>query len=151
MKCKDCPSCSKGWMHYKNQYVCIGVKEPFVIEDIEHECTEYPEKRDRISIEDAIAHFKYGITHDIFSEPVTSYAKMAVEALEKQISSTAPLPCPFCGGKPVIENWEMSPWEKIHIETESNHWWNVFCDDCLGAGPDMLSKEEAIDAWNRRC
>jgi len=34
-------------------------------------------------INDAINHFKYGITHDIFSEPVTSYAKMAVEALEK--------------------------------------------------------------------
>lgn len=36
-----------------------------------------------MNIQDAINHFKYGITHDIFSEPVTSYAKMAVEALEK--------------------------------------------------------------------
>lgn len=36
---------------------------------------------------DAIEHFKYGISHDIFKEPVTSYAKMAVEALEKQIES----------------------------------------------------------------
>ena len=86
MKCKDCSACRKGWFSSKpNEYVCIGVKEPFVISDIEHECTEYPERRDKISIEGAIAHFKYGITHDIFSEPVTSYAKMAVEALEKQI------------------------------------------------------------------
>lgn len=30
-------------------------------------------------------HFQYGINCDIFSEPVTSYAKTAVEALEKQI------------------------------------------------------------------
>jgi len=33
----------------------------------------------------AIAHFKYGISHDIYSEPVLSYAKLAVEALGKQI------------------------------------------------------------------
>ena len=33
----------------------------------------------------AIAHFRYGIKCDIFSEPVTTYAKTAVAALEKQI------------------------------------------------------------------
>lgn len=38
-----------------------------------------------INEKDAIEHFKYGISHDIFSEPVTSYAKLAVEALGKQI------------------------------------------------------------------
>lgn len=38
-----------------------------------------------MDMREAIEHFKYGISHDIFSEPVTSYAKMAVEALEKQI------------------------------------------------------------------
>lgn len=36
-----------------------------------------------LSIKEAINHFKYGISHDIFSEPVTTYAKLAVEALEK--------------------------------------------------------------------
>ena len=36
-----------------------------------------------VSIEDAINHFKYGISHDIFKEPVTSYAKLAVMALEE--------------------------------------------------------------------
>jgi hypothetical protein len=50
-------------------------------------CDFYPEVRAKakknVSIEDAINHFKYGISHDIFSEPVTSYAKLAVEALEK--------------------------------------------------------------------
>lgn len=39
-----------------------------------------------MKLEDAINHFKYGITRDIFKEPVTSYAKMAIEALEKQLS-----------------------------------------------------------------
>ena len=32
----------------------------------------------------AIEHFHYGITHDIFSEPVTTYARLAVEALREQ-------------------------------------------------------------------
>ena len=32
----------------------------------------------------AIEHFHYGITHDIFSEPVKTYARLAVEALREQ-------------------------------------------------------------------
>lgn len=85
MKCKECNSCKKGWFTSRpDEYVCIGVKTPFVIADINVECTEYPEKRNKnVSIQDAIGYFKYGISHDIFSEPVTSYAKMAIEALEK--------------------------------------------------------------------
>ena len=35
-----------------------------------------------VNIDDAINHFKYGVSHDIFSEPVTSYAKLAIMALE---------------------------------------------------------------------
>lgn len=34
--------------------------------------------------EEAIQHFEYGISHDIFAEPVTSYAKMAIDALREQ-------------------------------------------------------------------
>jgi hypothetical protein len=32
-------------------------------------------------IEKAIEYFHYGITHDIFSEPVTTHAELAIEAL----------------------------------------------------------------------
>ena len=53
-------------------------------------CNFYPKVREEAkrlkAIEDAITHFKYGISHDIFSEPVTTYAKLAVKALEEQIS-----------------------------------------------------------------
>lgn len=35
--------------------------------------------------EQAIDHYWYGISHDIFSEPVTSYAQLSIDALEKQI------------------------------------------------------------------
>ena len=35
MKCKDCASCKKGWFKSSpDEYVCIGVKNPFVINDI---------------------------------------------------------------------------------------------------------------------
>lgn len=36
-----------------------------------------------VSIDEAINHFKYGISHDIFSQPVISYAELAIMALEK--------------------------------------------------------------------
>lgn len=36
-------------------------------------------------IQQAINHYKYGISHDIFSEPVINYAKLSIDALEKQI------------------------------------------------------------------
>lgn len=87
MKCKECKCCEKGWFASKpNDYVCIGVKHPFIINDINVECTEYEIKRSNTAtIEDAVNHFKYGISHDIFSEPVISYAKLAIEALEKEI------------------------------------------------------------------
>lgn len=38
MKCRECDACVK----QGNEYVCIGVKEPFVIDNIEMECSEYP-------------------------------------------------------------------------------------------------------------
>lgn len=42
MKCKDCKCCHKGFFESTPEaYVCTGVKEPFVIDDINHECTEY--------------------------------------------------------------------------------------------------------------
>ena len=45
MKCKDCDACYKGYFKSRpNEYVCTGVCEPFVIRNIDNECTEYPEK-----------------------------------------------------------------------------------------------------------
>ena len=41
--------------------------------------------RENVKIQDAIDHFQYGISHDIYSEPVTSYAKLAVKALKRQL------------------------------------------------------------------
>ena len=56
MKCKECDCCKKGWFPSKpKDYVCTGVYEPFVINDINVECTEYPEKRRKYkNIEDVL-------------------------------------------------------------------------------------------------
>ena len=35
-------------------------------------------------IDEAISHFKYGVSHDIFKSPVTEYANLAIDALEKR-------------------------------------------------------------------
>lgn len=44
-KCIDCPACKKGRFKSKpDAYVCIGVKEPFIINNIEQECTQYKRK-----------------------------------------------------------------------------------------------------------
>lgn len=49
MKCKDCKACEKGYFKSQpDEYVCIGVPEPFVIEDIDSCCTEYTDKNDEI-------------------------------------------------------------------------------------------------------
>ena len=46
MKCRNCTSCAKGWFSSRpSKYVCIGVKEPFVINDINQECTEYSKEQ----------------------------------------------------------------------------------------------------------
>ena len=49
-------------------------------------------------VEQAISHFSYGVSHDIFSEPVTTYAKLAIDALEKQIPKKPydTVHCPLC-------------------------------------------------------
>ena len=45
MKCKDCGCCHKGWFPNRpDAYVCTGVKVPFVIDDINNECTEYVDR-----------------------------------------------------------------------------------------------------------
>ena len=47
MKCKDCDACHKGYFKSKpDDYVCTGVCEPFVIRNIDNECTEYKDLKE---------------------------------------------------------------------------------------------------------
>ena len=38
-----------------------------------------------VNSEEAINYFRHGISHDIFKEPVISYAKIAIKAIEEQM------------------------------------------------------------------
>lgn len=49
MKCKECDCCHLGYFKSKpDKYVCTGVKEPFIINDIDVECTEYEIRRNLV-------------------------------------------------------------------------------------------------------
>ena len=73
--------------------VCWGTKEidECNCDGNRTKCDFYPEVREKakkeITIENAINYFKYGISHDIFSESVITYAKMAIEALEDKVNN----------------------------------------------------------------
>lgn len=81
-----------------------------------------------MDILEAINHFKYGITHDIFKEPVTSYAKMAIEALEKQVPK-----------KPFDKSNNPEDWHVMCCPTCKRIFWNsgdwmhyepIVCEKC---------------------
>lgn len=48
MKCRDCKCAKRGYFQsIPDAYVCIGVKEPFVIENyLDAECSVYKENKD---------------------------------------------------------------------------------------------------------
>ena len=62
--------------------------------------------------EEAIDHYKYGISHDIFAEPVTTYAQLSIEALEKQIPKKPSL---------VHKTYQKHDW-KLDISGEIDTW-----------------------------
>lgn len=46
-------------------------------------------------------------------------------------------PCPFCGGHAIIDGCDDTPW-------------SVICKECNASIGYKETKEEAIEAWNRR-
>lgn len=61
MKCCECSACRKGWFESQpDSYVCIGVLEPFIISDVNAECTEYPEKK--------TGHVKHKYLRELFPD-----------------------------------------------------------------------------------
>lgn len=60
------------------------------------------------------------------------------------------LRCPFCGGEPALESWEMSPFEKMNIENIDGRWYAVFCTNCCAEAGGCTSADDAVKAWNMR-
>ena len=55
-------------------------------------------------------------------------------------------PCPFCGGEAFL-NFDPEAVE----DTFGRKWaFNVFCGNCCATTGICWSKEQAIEAWNRR-
>lgn len=85
MKCKDCKACCKGYFKSEpNKFVCIGVREPFIINNINRECTEYKELLD-IKM-DKVANSG----NDEFYTPL-----YAVKPIVKYIPRSSKIWCPF--------------------------------------------------------
>lgn len=55
------------------------------------------------------------------------------------MSGTELKPCPFCGGKAILEK-----------ESNMYLWYFVKCKDCHGRSAKKMEKEKAIKAWERR-
>jgi hypothetical protein len=116
--------------------VCSGTKEMDVCRcnGDETKCSFYPRIRDRakqeLTIEDAIEHFKYGISHDIFKEPVTSYAQMAVEALEKQIPKKPHYEADGYADGVLAYDYAKCPICGHDFECGINDWGCAYCQDC---------------------
>ena len=104
MRCKDCGSCEKGWFPSRPyDYVCIGVKEPFVIDDIDAECTEYKDKRDMTGIEYVCKNFtKEEIIKQIIDSSIIS---PCIEdfGIETELSNICSGDCKECWDSKVVE------------------------------------------------
>ena len=74
MKCKDCDACHKGYFKSKpDDYVCIGVCEPFVIRNIDNECTEYKDLKES---ESGFSRQIYGVIKCTKAEFLVSMKKI---------------------------------------------------------------------------
>ena len=91
-------------------------------------------------IRKAIDHFTYGITHDIFKEPVTSYAALAINALNKQVPKNVIrddndesdyVYCPCC-------NEIIGSNENVYDDFYYRGWKPMYCQEC---GQAMIWRE----------
>ena len=83
-------------------------------------------------VEQAISHFSCGVSHDIFSEPVTTYAKLAIEALKKENGVT-------------VQEW-------IPVDDrlpEENEYVMIWCGECQIARIEKGISEEQRNAMKR--
>lgn len=92
MKCKECDACVKKF--YTNNtyaYVCNGVPEPFIIDDIEQECTAYKTTSLKIQedIEDMETYCKQNpyVDDEAIYVPTEEYAPIGRTAYYKKLMS----------------------------------------------------------------
>ena len=80
-------------------------------------------------VKQAISHFWYGVSHDIFSEPVTTYAKLAIEALKKENGVTVQEWVSVTERLPGREG-KLEPWKAYNVVVLRSHWPTSSYDMC---------------------
>lgn len=55
-------------------------------------------------------------------------------------------PCPFCGGKAFISNYEYENYGNSRLEITHS----IDCEKCCSSIGYCRSEEEAIETWNKR-
>lgn len=58
-------------------------------------------------------------------------------------------PCPFCGGRPAIEDVTYE-FELIGANKPKKSWWVVECWDCHARTQPYSIKGKAVEAWQKR-
>ena len=78
MTCRECDCAKKGFFtSAPNSWVCIGVKEPFIINDLDVQCTEYEELRNKQGVTKNRSRLSYGVIREykdgttLWYEPLT--------------------------------------------------------------------------------
>ena len=87
-------------------------------------------------VKQAISHFWYGVSHDIFNEPVTTYAKLAIDALEKENGVT-------------VQEW-ISVKDRLPEPTYCVLVVGAYSEmaiDALGTGGEWMGMVEDITHW----
>lgn len=84
MKCRDCRNAKRGWFKsMPDAYVCIGVKEPFIISNYpDAECTEYrvnPYVKDGIYME--LFTVKNGVRYNMKTMNIEEVSKTLTNGL----------------------------------------------------------------------
>ena len=103
MKCKDCGCCHKGWFKSKpDEYVCTGVKVPFIISDIYRDCTEYSDRAASDKVERVTCPYcDESYYQELYSTTTCSYSPNIYkdgELISKSVNTTrAVCQCLNCG------------------------------------------------------
>ena len=106
MKCRDCSSCKKGWFSPSpDEYVCIGVKYPFIINDIDAECTEYEDKHNMTAKEYVLKNFS---KEEILDKIIFGYFGVCVEefGIRTEYSHICIFDCEECWNSKVVKKFK---------------------------------------------
>lgn len=126
MKCIECDCCK---LVLPDKYICIGVKEPFMIEDVNAVCTEY-------------AHYmeieKEGILAFNFTNQPLYVDDVVVYLKNERTGSSTIRKCKFIGQIVGAKG------KKIKIARLSKADQFVTPDECINYGEDIIFPDDVV-------